>query len=313
MQHEVFSHAPSTFLSHAGHEVSREWVFPVAAPTEIGELLSAHSTISVAAPTRGLRASGPLIGKLVALAFGCFVALSIACDVIPAIPELPLGYRLGFGVAIAGIVALIRFSKRQFGLVTFVGENGISRFKFDASYQSTCETMLFADVTEMRTQFLDASLDNTGNFDGSTSRWIWFDQNGQQVFEIFGVSYKDANDITNGSDLFFGIAAANAWNKIAYERERARLSAGESTFRIFDQDSVRVVDGGLEFTFDGKSWLFSLGDLDEFWIDQGILQIVTKSEKWSRFGKLRRINCSRISNLAVFLDLAEEEVGLTVE
>jgi hypothetical protein len=191
---------PAGLCNHAGQPMSGPKVFFVPPPAEIGEVLTAHSTLKQGVRPRA--AAARLGWALFGAGLGVVLGLGIAGTGVG--PFWQVVCPVGFG-ALAMTLALLatRFRHR----CSYVGREGAARFACagDPQHVTQVELFCFADAAELRTA--QTNHYHNGIYAGTNHAFTWTNVAGGRCFQLTG-AYQSKNGNPPGADPFHFARAA---------------------------------------------------------------------------------------------------------
>jgi hypothetical protein len=304
---------PLGVVMHNGEPIPETMAFFEPPPVEIGEIVTAYSTV-----TRGMRYSSVRRRwLLIGIGNACLAALIIIVGSTGTLGNLPEAIAMAvLSVIFVGLPVGFVFSLvgefRQ--VVTYVGRKGL--FKAMSPRNGTVskrEQFLFASASDLyvaiQTNYAH------GIYAGSQFTFTWNDPQDKKIYKIKG-SYFSSKDKPRAKNLLhFARAAEMLWSDHLLELIKPELeSEGKVLFRANDKrDSVSIGPGFLEFYISGKEHRITVEEIGQISLGSGWLQIQHKDAKWlSGKGKFA-FNCGSFANARLFLFLLEKLCGYKFE
>jgi hypothetical protein len=296
-------------VRHAGMPLESETEFFVAPPQDIGEVITADSTLRY-----GKQPISPLLRCVLSLVLGAALVLFVGGIVVMSDLKLDpsiilLGCLGGF------VVAAIAFFTMGFKHVcTFVGAAGIARYtlKGDREQEPREELLIFEDASNLTTS--QTRHYHNGIYTGTAYEFKWTDVDGACLLKLAG-QYKSKTGNPKPKDPFhFARSAENAWNGFLVHRLQKELEEhGYVEFKVNKHDVVRVGQGFLEFCLGGKTERITREDIKNVSISQGTFHIDTHDARWfSSKGKFR-FNYGAMANAQLFLYSLQTLLGYSFE
>jgi hypothetical protein len=298
---------PADVVGHNGAPVDASREYFQSPPAEIGELLTAHSTLR-----RGQQPF-PLAARLV-LVLGLPVAIVFTFSYLA--DNASRRNRDGImilGWSLAVIALLIAWLKTRFKhTCSFVGARGVARYtlKGGRANPPASEVFLFERAEELRTgqtrQFYN------GVYTGTTYDFGWTDAGGRRVFRLNGNYHSKEGNPKPDSPFWLAAAAERAWNMNEVERMQQQLEQhGFVQFGIGSGDFVRVGPGFFEFGWKGELARINVEEIKTLSLSDGQFRIHHKDAGWfSRKGKFN-FQYSDMANARLFLLAIEKLCGYT--
>jgi hypothetical protein len=217
---------PDDVRHHNGDPLPLGLAFFAPPPDEIGEVVTAHSTLQA-----GKRPKSLVSRLLLALGLGSLVAVGVSyLDT-----TTPLWSILAF-LAVAGLTMLLtRFSHH----VSYVGKEGVARAWCLGSPRriKKTEVFLFRDADELRTG--QTRQYTNGVYTGTSYTFTWTDAGGRKRYRLSGTYHGEKKPPKPKDPYHFAHRAEVAWSFFLFDR------AG----RALEQE------GAIRFNLGGASWL----------------------------------------------------------
>jgi hypothetical protein len=297
MNYQVWRPHPSV-TSHAGLPLSIDADFFVSPPIEIGNIISANTTLTKTAQPMNLYLRSILIAA--------------AGVVLQAVYE-----NTEFSLLVGGLIGLIIWNITQFRkCCSYVGTRGLAEYYLVGSRLGRIRVkfLLFENVDDFYTKTVHNYTDSVYSMTRYKYRWV--NRSGNSfVINGFYTRYfgPDPNYIL-GNQVEF------SWNKYISERySKKDLEDGYVEFPICNRGkliAVRVGKGFLDFItiFEGIPHFdrITQKDLKEFQLKEGVFYFKHQNSRWwSRKGKYH-CKYADISNAKVFTDYLARRVNIFV-
>jgi len=296
------------WLDHGGEPLPDDAKFFAPPPTSIGPVLSSFST-----RRRGQKPWPIWAFVLVAGAAGAFTLIAIVAFFVFQ-PTRLVGMLIFVGAFFAGAVPITFALKRFAHTCTYVGRDGVARFRaWGRGGRVRREIFLFDDADELRVSVVD----NYMNFAYSNTDYSyqWRDNAGQLWFRIKGNhGGKDANPVST-DPFHFARAAENAWTKYLFVKARKRLDDGRVVrFNLKSKGRwVGIRPGAIVFCLGGEEETWTAKELGAVSFKKGVISFHVPGVKGSLAldsGQQGKFNASNLANSGLFLALVAEELGL---
>lgn len=276
---------PSSLVNHGGEVLTDQVRFFGSPPAEIGQLLSANS--SLGADLKGKKRDGygtfnnwfqALIWAFMAGMFGWFVlALLLKNETVATV--------LAF--VIAAFVMWRTLGKDagvQPAICTFVGTQGIAHYVWDEdeSKRSTPLTMRFADAAELRTLETRHFINNAYQHTIYVYEW----SAGRAAKFVINGLYRNQQGVPLAKDrYYFALAAEKAWTVFMLERTLQQLAQGQSlAFEIKNGDTLTLGADAVELKRKGETIRLGYEDVPQLSVHQGVMTLSSKDTTRSFFG-----------------------------
>jgi hypothetical protein len=328
---------------HSGKPIPPDASFFAPPPPEIGNIISADSTLKVSSRSKPrmphqLRFLLALLGGLATFLVGVLII------VLPSIttfnPATELAMKLVwtlillmwclFILAMTAFVYYSIYSKTGFEhICSYVGSNGIAEFNLKGSRNGKLKSklLLFADAKDLFT--IQTRTYYGGHYSYTTYFYSW-DLNahktlpslGESFLLFLGGSYKsEQNCPEDGSTWYFANASEIAWSNYHWSNLNLQLNAQgyvEFTMRrssIIESNpltTVRIRYGILEYVFkDGLTQHVAVSDMTKVSIKNGVFQFIHKdASRRSGQGKFS-FSYGNLSNAKLFLAFLKQVAGIS--
>lgn len=300
---------PPAVRLHNGEMIPVDADFFLEPPPEIGEIVSAQSTLVESKQPFSTLVRWMLTVGLTGLVFYGFVLGMRAFMANPN--DANQGYVLGTIAALVTMPLVIYFT-RFHHTCNYVGKSGIAEFTLSGSRNNTprARVLLFEDCTDITTWQLRSY--TNGIYSGTQYKHFWRDDEGRERFTLKGSYSSEKGTPKAVSPYWFAVAAEGQWNEFAFERMVKNYeSQGYLDFRVKKKDIVRIGNGFLEFTFGGKTTRITPDDIKSLSLANGSFTIHTKEARWfSSKGKFE-FEYGGMGNAKLFLFALERLAGYT--
>jgi hypothetical protein len=241
---------PPAVRLHNGEMIPVDADFFQEPPPEIGEIVTAQSTLVTSKHPFSTLVRLMLVVGLTGLMFYAFV---IGLRLLMKNPlDADLGYVVGTVAALVTLPLTIYLTRFKH-TCTYVGKAGIAEFTLSGNRDNTPRTrvLLFDNCTDITTWQMRQYVN--GVYSCTQYKNIWRDDAGRDLFKLEGNFRSEQGTPKAISPFWFASAAEVYWNEFAFQRMvRDYESQGYLDFRVKKKDIVRVGNGYLEFTFGGK-------------------------------------------------------------
>ena len=302
--------------THAGEAIGSNDDFFIAAPPEIGALISAHSTLDEnEEPMSGVKR---LIITLVVIAVG----LGIAYGIVSFFNVRKGGtWFYVWMIGIPFITGFISWAGTSFdGIVTYVGEKGRTRVTLTKSRENPpeVETLVFEDADALKTEITNHY--KNGSYKNTTYNYHWEDTAGKVLFTIEGDYEGEHSGPEDRSDTYyFAQAAKEAWNIHKLGALLGLIEAGQVIDFATPSVTLSIGDNQLYISSSSGKLDWSLDDIETISISKGYLSLVSTKfhesnffAKWLGNGKLT-LPYSEIPNGELLLLLIEHFTHKTIQ
>ena len=260
---------PEGVTRHSGDPVVADADFFAAPPEEIGEVISAESTLASGRrpwKTASRVALSGLVAWAIAMGAGFFLEQANPAD-------------LGFARFLEGLIGLIVFpliwiATRFHHSCSYVGKLGLARFRCqgDRSRIRSPEVFLFEDAAELRTS--QTRHYHNGVYTGTHYSFAWTGPDGAKVFKLSGM-YRGEKAPPKAKDPFhFADMAEGVWSAFLLDRSISELeSSGSIRFNLSGRDWLAVGPGFLDISRKGATERLTLDDIGGVAIEQGVVKV----------------------------------------
>jgi hypothetical protein len=297
MNYQVWQPHPSV-TSHAGLPLSINADFFVPPPIEIGNIISANTTLSKTTQPMNLYVRSILIGSA-----GVMLQM--------------VGANTAFSLLAGGFIGLIIWYITQFRRsCSYVGTKGLAEYYLVGSRlgKIRAKSLLFENVDDFYTEIVHN--DTNDKYSKTWYKYCWVNKSGNS-FAINGFYTQYFGPDPN---YILGNQVEFSWNKyISEQYSKKDLADGYVEFPIRNRGkliAVRVGKGCLDFItiFEGIPHFDRIvqKDLKEFQLKEGVFYFKHQNSRWwSRKGKYH-CKYADISNAKVFTDYLARRVNIFV-
>jgi hypothetical protein len=304
---------PHGVTMHNGEPIPETMAFFEPPPAEIGEIVSAYSTVK-----RGKRYSSLLSRWLwIGLGNACLAALIIVIGSIGQMGHMASAMVMAVvsvifvGIPVGFVFTLIGEFRQS---VTYVGRHGLFKALSPRNGKvSKREQFLFASASDLYVAIQNNYVN--GVYSGSQFTFTWKDHQGRKVYKINGTYSSSTGNPAAKNLLHFARAAEFVWSNHLLELVKPELeSEGKVLFRANGKrDSVSIGPGFLEFFISGKEHRITVEEIGQITLGSGWLNIRHKDVKWfSGKGKFA-FNYGSFANARLFLLLLDKLCGYKFE
>ena len=201
-------------LTHAGHPIEDEDDFFVEAPSEIGTLVSAFTTLKKGKTPR------PLIVQIIVGLLVYFVCFGLAASFVAAMrwPLQMIADDIAFVFVIPGLVSLV-FGITGFWVMgfshtcTYVGTKGIAWYQCRGSRDRFTRTdvFLFKNADDLRTSQTRQYVN--GIYSGTNYNYTWSTEKGKVIYTLAGRYRSEKGTPKPSNPFYFAFAAEAAWSQ----------------------------------------------------------------------------------------------------
>jgi hypothetical protein len=271
-------------INHGGDLLGTDAIFFAAPPAEIGNLLSADSTLGADLKTKKRNGYTTYLNWFQALLWAglagfltwFILALLIKNDITAILA----------GVTVAAFTFWRTFEKDGHvspATCTFVGSQGIAQYVWDddESKRQTPHLLLFQNATELRTLETRHFIKNAYQY--TTYVYQWYDSS-RAGFSVSGL-YINQNSLSESRSYHFALAAEKAWTLFKMERALDSLLQGNSvSFDIKNGDTLILTNEAVELRRKGKTVRIDYKDNPHFDVQQGVMTLTSQDTSRSFFG-----------------------------
>jgi hypothetical protein len=293
--------------NHSGADLSGKDDFFVPPPAEIGEVVSATTSLR-----RGTEPMAPGARLTLAIAVGTvglIIGLVIAVNLKTPFWQLFWPVVLG-GIAL-GIALLATTFKHN---CTYVGQEGVSRFTCSGHREQASEdTFLFADASELRTS--QTRHYTNGVYTHTAYNFTWTDVGGRVRFVINGSHKSEGNTPPTRHQFHFATAAERAWTIYLLMQVQAQIKLGGTIyFGLGGKNWVRLGKELIKLHMNGETTECYADEIAQVRIEQGQVQVRRKDAKegWFSSRGVYKFPYGSLANAQLFIILMSELVGVPI-
>ncbi|HEU5116136.1 MAG TPA: hypothetical protein VFT74_05605 [Isosphaeraceae bacterium] len=286
--------------NHDGGPLFEDRVFFAPPPPEIGEVVTASSTLPVgkkpmSTVNRFLLAG--FAGSLVAVGLN-LAGLETALQVLAGLVVLPV------------VFWFTRFKHT----LRYVGKNGVAILtaKSRPDRIDRTEVFLFSKASELRTgqtrQYVN------GVYSGTSYAFTWTDPAGKKAFKLSGTYRGEKNPPKPKDPFHFAESAEMAWSfHLLDQAEQELKQNGSIRFRLSGKDWVSVGPGFLEFARKGVEERWEREEIGGISIGDGVFKVkrTDAQEGWFSSKGVIQFTYASMSNAKLFLIALSRILGYT--
>lgn len=301
---------PPQVTNHIGAPLEADMDFFVTPPPEIGELLSAYSSMRRGKPPRAKAARWGWILSAALSGIGLGVAVNLFFSVESRTWCIVWPLLLGLvGLAVGGFVMACTH------WVSYVGTKGYAKYSCSGERSNVkLDRMLVFDKAAELYTAISNSLDEFGHYQNTNFEFRWFDIEGSIVSEIKGVHFFKEGNPPFWSDYWFGVAAESSWTQHLLEKADADLDKeGCIQFNLWGYNDVSVGKGFIHFHFDGRDAYCEIDDIESISVESGKFIIKRKNANIGWFSKegVFAFPYAGMANVGLFFLALEKLLGFT--
>lgn len=297
---------PEGLSAHNGEPIPADRWFFAPPPTEIGELLSAWSNMSLEKPPKPKH-----------LMYGIPISLIVGAGLgwLGHFEGLVFGVALGVGMFLLVFALCYFVSPWNTPMCTYIGRRGIARYKVKTRGNRPIsapimEMLLFENAAELRVKM---TLINQG-LAGATYLHTWTDPGGKKLLSFNGKYYPRCGPVPICDAVHLAFAAEIAWSNFFLDRAlQAMEKCGYMQFNIKGEDCVRVAPGFIEIQMRGETMRCGVDEIEKISLKEGSFFIRHKDAKWHSAAGKFWFAYGSIANAKVFLLALEKLMGYTFE
>ncbi len=287
---EETSWAPPPVVGrHAGVAVEPDQDFFADPPPEIGEVLSAESSLRVG--KKPWKTSSRIVIAGLAGWAGSMILHTFEPNVVLE------------AILFASLSLVAWFLTRFSGSCSFVGGTGACRFtcKGNRNRVSRKDLFLFEEAAELRTS--QTRHYHNGIYTGTQYKFSWTDETGRVIFKLSG-TYRGEKAPPKPKDPFhFAVSTEAAWTvhilgRLSQEKEETGLAR----FRLSGNNWVAVGDGHLQISRKGIVERLEFAEIGDVSIDSGVVKIkrVDAKEGWFSSTGVHKFPYDSMANFQAF-------------
>jgi hypothetical protein len=295
---------PASLKLHSGRPLDPKMIFFASPPADIGEVVSAYSSLKKGQPALARLSQIPadiwqgalFLGILAGFVPGLIISFIPGGDLIGLI----VGLLAGFGVL--GFMLWVALAPR----CTYVGTKGFAEFMRMKGKLTDPDIRLFEKARELRTEETRKYKENA--YQSTSYTFSWTDERGAEVFKVSGLHVSEKGTPHDKNDYMLGLAAERAWTNFAFER--AKQEQNGMTFRLNNGDILTLGEGFIDIARGSEHVRLNREDLPNLTIEQGVVKLSGKNINQVFFGLLSsyEFNYYDIANASLFVALFDSLV-----
>ena len=299
---------PEGVTTHSRNPIEPTTDFFVVPPPEIGELVSADSSLKTTSrPWK--TASRIVLTGLIGWG-GYMLADALSKNAFPINQLQTYTIVLCFTIVLMPISwFLTRFS----GICSYVGKDGIARMKCAGARDRMRpqEILLFVNVAELRNS--ETRMYQKGVYTGTAYQFKWTDTQGNKVFKLSG-TYRGEKKPPKPKDPFhFAQKADEIWTAYLYDRYMATLQDHRVVrFPLNGHYYVAIGEGFLDILVCGTELIhLTSEEIAGIQFDSGVVKIKTidAQEGWFSSTGVYKFSYSQMANARLFLQFYSRWIG----
>lgn len=275
----------SATTTHAGLTLGNTTVFFAPPPADIGNVLSADSTLGANPKTKKRDGYATYLNWFQTLLL-TFLAGFLSWLILLLVTGAEL-VSVIVGVAV-GVFTFWRTFETKGDVTpatcTYVGSRGIAQYVWDddEGKRQTPQTLGFQDVAELRTLETRHFVKNA--YQHTTYIYQW-SEGSQTAFVIKGL-YRSPQGLPSAKDRYhFALAAEKAWTLFRMERALEALLQGNSVvFEVHNGDTITLTNDAIELRRRGESVRVAYQDGAKLSVNQGVMTLSSNDSQRSFFG-----------------------------
>jgi hypothetical protein len=296
--------------NHGGSDIPANADFFVDPPSEIGNLLSAHTTLTKEKEPWSL--GGRLVLALCGAGVGVLIGLLIIFLARPQSLFWLVVWPFGLG-AISGLIGFVctAFSHS----CTYVGRDGVARYtcRGDRDQLAKRELFLFRDADELR--IAQVRHYTNGVYQNTTYTYTWTDVAKQKQFVIAGSHRNEKGHPPAKDPYHFALASELAWTLYRLNQIDAQLTLGSKiTFHLKGKDVIKIAPDYLKLDVRGAVEELSARDIGDARIDAGtvVIEAADAQKGWFSSIGVYKFPYHDLGNAQLFLFLMDKLLGIPV-
>ena len=307
---------PAEMTTHAGEPIPADADFVYPPPPEIGEVVSAFTSLRQGVKPRSLGGAVRWLLLVSALLIGLVEILRRTVWDLPPGDVGAVWFGIGVIMFIAFLIclAVCRFRHR----CSYVGKLGFVRYRLAGSRHAAprTELFLFASAEYLKTHEVRQYVN--GVYSGTTYKYSWHDGAHAELFKLHGQHRGNKGPPKPHDPYHLAVAAEVAWSQCRFDGLQAEVERnGSVTFPILERfgkiRAVNVGPGFVEFAFKEGAQRVPVEDFGKVTVAEGTFTFKHKDTKWfSGKGKFS-FSYGSIGNAQLFLLCLTElaEISLT--
>ena len=299
---------PEGTARHSGDPIEPGADFFVEPPPEIGELVSAETTLS--AKTRPWRTVSRIV---LAGLIGWGAALILDVILVHNNQVNAKENLVWEALLLLGFAPLTWYFTRFSHTCSFVGKLGIARYRCKGNRDRLAapEVFFFGDATELRTSQTRHYYNHI--YTGTAYTFTWTDGEGSKWFKLKG-TYRGENSLPKAKDPFhFALMSEGAWSVFLFDQVVAELEANQSVrFSLGGKHFIAIGPGFLDVFVSGtEPERLTVDEIDGMQADAGVIKIkrIDAQEGWFSSKGVYKFNYEQMANSRLFLLLYTQLIG----
>lgn len=301
---------PDEVTTHTGDRLARRDEFFAEPPKEIGEVVSAYTTL-----TTDKEPMSPATRLVIILLSGGGVAfVCVLFGLLIGVREVAWYILLppGIFVVVAALCWWLTMFKHT---CTYVGRDGVAKYVCSGSRDNITEELFeFRDAAELRTSQVRHY--TNGVYQGTNYSYTWTDVGGRTVYTIGGTYQSEAGSPPMKDLFHYATAAEVAWSQYMLEdAQRQMTTKGEVRFRLDGKNWVAVGDGYLALKLGGRTIDCDVEDIDSVSIREGVFVVrrIDAKEGWFTSEGVFKFDYSKLGNAQLFMFVLDKIAGIRIE
>jgi hypothetical protein len=300
---------PEDLTNHGGAPLDAKVDLFAPPPAEIGEVLTADSTLRQGVQPWGL-------GTRIGLGFLIGCVLAVVVLVITTVLDVDFEWLVGLSAGAGGLALLVTVLATGFNhTCTYVGKQGVARFKCSGSREnlSGSEVFPFHTATELRTTQVRRYVN--GVYQGTTYTFTWTDDGGRTRFVINGTHHSEAGNPPPKDAYHFAGASEWSWSRYLYTLVPEQFKEeGAIYFSLGGGDWVRIGQGFMDLCVKGEVTHCDASEVASLHLDKGIFTVkrTDAQEGWFTSKGVFKFNYGNLANAQLFLLLVEDMTGIRI-
>jgi hypothetical protein len=286
--------------NHNGEPLPPDRVFFAPPPPEIGEVVTAYSTL-----TSRSRPMSPLSRALLSVGVGSAVAVGLSF-----VPDVDVVFEVLAFVVAAPLVWLATGFRHK---ATYVGLEGVARLSCQGSLDrpAKAEVFRFDEAEELRTG--QTRQYNNGVYSGTSYHFTWTDAQGRKRYKLSGTYHGEKKPPKAKDPFHFAKSAERAWSHHKGEWAAGELeSTGAVRFNLGGSDWIAVGEGFLILGRKGTEERWDAGEIGGISVRDGVLKIkrVDAKEGWFSSHGVFQVSLASMADARLFLLTIEKLLGV---
>lgn len=294
--------------NHAGGDLRSRDEFFAEPPAEIGDVLSACSTLR-----QGVEPMSPTTRLVLGMVAG---AVGLAIGVIIAVNIKNGFWQFFWPIVLAGVgLCIVLFSTVFSHTCTYVGKLGVARFNMTGNRDNVVsEVFPFADASELRTS--QTRHYTNGVYQSTNYDYTWTDVTGRTRFSITGSHKSEAGQPAATDNFHFAVASEMAWTLLLLDQVQAQIKTGGTIyFGLGGKNWVRLGEEQMILHFNQETTECHVSEISHVRIEQGMVQVRRRDAKegWFSSTGIYKFPYGSLANAQLFIFLLEKLVGVKIK